>query len=268
MKSIPLAVLAVSLPALALAQNGLPSSKATADVSTLVKCTMTTQTVNDGAASLPATCVDLYTGAAVATENQWIEIMAKPVKLSNSQSLFVSPSLVSGLYTRTRTKTNTGETSTATAMGAVYLRAVLVPDGGGAPIVAAPLTSCAGGVLGCAELESGNWGVILDSRIQSLTQELSACVVDVTSIPGTSDGTCTFTSTIDLLLQTTSANSFNFVFPKVGQGTYELRVYAAVGSGATVVASGTSGGTAVGAAAFGVGSVLVESVRLVHDFEF
>ena len=268
MKKYALAALAVSLPAAAFAQNGLPSSKATADISTLVKCTMSTQTLNDGTAAVPGSCVDLYTGASVATDNQWIEIMSKPVKLSNSQSLFVSPSLVSGLYTRTRTKTNTAETSTATAMGAVYLRAVLVPAAGGEAIVAAPLTSCAGGVLGCTQGDNGNWGVILDSRIQTLTQELSACVVDVTSIAGTDDGTCTFTSTIDLLLQTTSANTFNFVFPSVGQGTYELKVYAAVGSGATVVASGTSGGTAVGAAAFGVGSVLVESVRLVHSFEF
>lgn len=263
MKRFLLALVVIAVSTAALAQNGLPSSKATADISTLVKCHMTTATNDDGTAVLPSSCVDLYTGATVATENEWIEIMSKPMKLSNSQSLFVSPSLVSGLYTRTRTKTTTGSTSTAVAEGAVYLKAVLVPRDGSPVIVAAPISACANGILGCSQV-SGDWGVILDSRLQSLTQELSQCVIDVTSIPGTNDGTCTFTSTIDLILSTTSANTFNFIFPKVGQGIYDVKVYAAVGSSAYVIGSGS----AVGAAAFGLGSMQVESVRLVQDFEF
>jgi hypothetical protein len=39
------------------AQSGLPSSKATADVNTLVKCNMTTATTDDGTAVIPASCV-------------------------------------------------------------------------------------------------------------------------------------------------------------------------------------------------------------------
>jgi hypothetical protein len=245
--------------------EGLPSSKATADVSTLVKCTMTTAETLDETAVLPASCVDLYTGATVATENQWIPIMSKKVKLSNSQSVFVSPSLVTGLYTRTRTKTATGSTSTAQAMGGVYLRATLVPDAGGPEIAAAPLSQCASGIFGCIAPETGKWGVILDSRVQTLSQSLSACVIDVTSIPGTNDGSCTFTSSIDLVLKTTSAHTFNFIFPSVGQGTYTLKLYAAVASDASII---EGSGAAVGAAAFGVGSMMAESVRLVHDFEF
>lgn len=258
-------VVVLALSVLSFAQ-GLPSSKATADISTLVKCTMSTAQADDDPTILPASCVDLYTGASVATDRQWIQIMEKPMKLSNSQSLFVTPSLVTGLYTRTRTKTTTGSTSTAVAMGAVYLKAQLVrPDG--SVIVAAPLTACADGILGCDNLGTvgdPDWGVLLNSRIQSLTQELSQCVIDVTSIEGTNDGTCTFTSTIDLLLNTTSAHSFGFIFPNVGQGTYKVQVWAAVGSSAEVIGSGT----AVGAAAFGLGSMQVESVRLVHDFAF
>jgi hypothetical protein len=141
-------------------------------------------------------------------------------------------------------------------MGAVYLRVVLTPASGGADIVAAPLTSCAGAILGCQEVDGG-WGLILDSRIQTLTQEISTCVVD-------GGGSCTFTSIIDLVLNTSSANTFNFIFPNVGQGVYTLKVYAAVGSDATVVGSGS----AVGAAAFGLGTVTAEVVRLVHDFSF
>lgn len=258
---LSLTVLALVLSAsAAFAQNGLPSSKATAQINTLVKCTMSTTTSNDGDAVLPQSCVDLYTGASVATADQWIEIMAKDVKLSNSQSLFVSPSLATGLYTRTRTRTSTGSTSTAQAMGAVYMRAVLVPANGGPVIVAAPLTQCTSSMFGCQEVEAGKWGVVLDSRIQTLTQSLSECTV----IVGDQTGTCSFTSIIDLVLQTASANTFNFVFPSVGQGTYRLKIYAAVGAGSSVIGDGS----AVGASVFGLGSVLAESVRLVHNFEF
>ncbi len=262
MRKFVLSVLAIGLlaaPTFAAAE-GLPSSKATADVNTLVKCTMSTDTYNDAGVQIPASCVDLFTGASVDTVGGWIEIMSKAVKLSNSQSLFVSPSLVSGLYTRTRTKTQTGSTSTAEAMGAVYLRAVLTPASGGADIVAAPLNLCTSSIFGCAAPETDKWGVVLDSRIQTLTQALSDCTVVV----GDLQGTCSFTSIIDFVLKTASANTFNFIFPNVGQGTYTLKIYAAVGSSASILGSGT----AVGAAAFGLGSVTAESVRLVHDFEF
>jgi hypothetical protein len=93
-------------------------------------------------------------------------------------------------------------------------------------------------------------------------QNISSCTV---MIDGGGTGTCDFTSIIDFVLQTASANTFNFIFPNVGQGVYTLKVYAAVGSSASILAGS---GTAVGAAAFGLGSVTAESVRLVHDFTF
>ncbi len=265
MRRVYLLIVLVCFAVTAALGEGLPSSKATADVNTIVKCKVST--ANPDGEVLPNGCNELYTGAPVVTDGKWIEIMSKPVKLSNSQSVFVSPSLVTGLYTQTRTKTVTGGTSTATAMGGVYLRAVLVPFGGGTPIPAAPLSACPPGIFGCIAPEANKWGVILDSRVQTLSQSLSACVIDVTSIAGTNDGSCTFTSTIELILKTTSAHTFNFIFPGVGQGSYDLKIYAALDSNAIVSATAPNGGAAVGAAIFGVGSVLVESVRLVHDFE-
>lgn len=248
--------LAFSAPAAA--QNGTPSSKATAALNTLVRCTMSA--VSNEGITLPATCVDLFSGAAVPVAGGvWIEIASTPVKLSSSQSLFVTPSLITGLYTRTRTKTTDGSTSTAQAEGAVYLRAVLI-DSNGRQIVAEPLARCSASILGCTQ-KSNYWGVVLDSRIQTLTQDITACTVLVDSITGT----CDFTSTLDFVLQTASANSFTLIFPNVGQGVYTLKVYAGVGSDASIIA-GT--GTAVGAAAFGLGTVTAETVRFVHGFEF
>jgi hypothetical protein len=248
--------LAITTPAAA--QNSTPSSKATADVNTLVRCTMSA--VSTEGITLPASCVDLFSGDAVpVVGGTWVEIASKTVKLSNSQSLFVSPSLVSGLYTRTRTKTQDGSTSTAEAQGAVYLRAALI-DSNGTEIVAEPLARCSASIFGCTQ-KSNHWGVVLDSRIQTLTQDITSCTV---LVDGGATGTCDFTSTIDFILQTASANTFNFIFPNVGQGVYTLKVYAGVGSDASIIGSGT----AVGAAAFGLGSVTAESVRLVHDFVF
>jgi hypothetical protein len=125
--------------------------------------------------------------------------------------------------------------------------------------VAFPVAACTSTVLGCQSIGNG-FGVTLDSRVQTLTQSLSDCVVNV----GLTTGTCSFTSTIGLVLQTTSAHSFNFIFPNVGVGTYSVEIQMAVNSDAQVSGSGS----AVGAAAFGLGSVTVDVVRLVHDFSF
>jgi hypothetical protein len=85
--------------------------------------------------------------------------------------------------------------------------------------------------------------------------------VTVSGLAGT--GTCDFTSTIQLILQTTSAHGYNFIFPNVGVGTYSIQ--AAADSGAVV---NTRTGSAVGGAAYGLGSVTIESVRMVHSFSF
>jgi len=50
--------------------------------------------------------VDLFSGAAVTpTPDSFIPIMTTSIKVSNSQSLFVTPSLVTGLYTNTAVQT-------------------------------------------------------------------------------------------------------------------------------------------------------------------
>src|SRR5215470_4473637 len=104
--------------------QGTPSSKATAAINTSVGCVVKgTSNIGD---PVPIDCHDIFSGASVnVTPDNFAEIMKTTVKVSNSQSLFVSPSLVTALYTNTKTKTSTGGTSTATAMGSVYMRAVL-----------------------------------------------------------------------------------------------------------------------------------------------
>jgi hypothetical protein len=164
------------------------------------------------------------------------------------------------LYTQTKTKTSPGTTSTATAEGGVFLRAIVTNQATGAVTVGWPVAACTADILGCHADNNGTFGVTLDTRVQTLTQSISDCIVTV----GTTTGSCTFDLTTDLILKTTSAHTFNFIFPAVGVGTYSVEIQAAVNAGASVGGLGT----AVGAAAYGLGSLTVESVRLVHDFSF
>lgn len=249
----------VALTASAFAQ-GTPSSKATAAINTGVGCTIATQSTIVGD-TFPQTCHDIFTGASVpVTADNFATIMSSTIKVSNSQSLFISPSLVAGLYTQTKARTSPGTTSTAIAEGGVFLRAIVTNQATGAVTIGWPVAACTADILGCHADSAGTFGVTLDTRVQTLTQSISDCIVTV----GTTTGSCTFDLTTDLILQTTSAHTFNFIFPSVGVGTYSVEIQAAVNAGASV--SGL--GTAVGAAAYGLGSLTVESVRLVHDFAF
>lgn len=101
-------------PGLAIAQNA--SSKASAAINTAVGCTVSNATTIGTA---PLSCHDIFSGASVpVTPDNFVTIMSTPMKVSASQSLFASPSLVTGLYTSTTTKSHTGSTSTATASAA------------------------------------------------------------------------------------------------------------------------------------------------------
>jgi hypothetical protein len=234
------------------------SSKATAAINTAVYCTSSASTsIGD---TLPVNCHDIFSGASVpTTPDNFVPAMSATVKVSNSQSLFVSASMVTGLYTNTRTKTSPGTSSTASAFGGVYERAVLLDGNGNIVATAYPVAACSGDILGCQQVGAQGYGVVLDSRLQTLTQSLSDCVVTV----GTTSGSCSFSLTTDLILNTTSAHTFNFIFPNVGQGTYTVQIQDAVNTSAT-----QTNGTAVAGAAFGLGSVTIESVRMVHDFSF
>lgn len=267
-------LLALAVMSLTSVMSFAQSSKATAAVNTAVWCTYTTAGSASDTGVLPVTsCVDLFSGAKVTpTPDNFIPIMDATIKVSNSQSLFVTPSLVTGLYTNTAVKTKTsggtGSTSTAMAMGGVYMRAVLKDSGGNIVAIGYPVADCGNPNVpfGCAETQSGDYGVILDSRIQTLSQTLSGCTTFDTN--GNPTGTCSFDLTTQLILQTASSHTFGLIFPNVGVGTYTVEVQAAVDSNATVTTSGGASGYAVGASAFGLGSVTVESVRLVHDFSF
>ena len=206
---------------------------------------------------------------------QWFTVMNASVKTSTNKTLFVSPSLVTGLYTNTQVKGGSSGTSqTATAVASVAVRVLL------------DCSNCVG--VGLAQTPAATFtaagypdvagsGIVFDARIQQMTATLgsvitSTCITDLT--------TCT-PEQIDLILSTTSAHSFNFILPTVGSGTHTITVQARLDAGnvcynnlGTVTTCdsssviNTSLASSVSSAVFGLGSVTVVPVQLAPGFSF
>jgi hypothetical protein len=175
----------------------------------------------------------------------WVNVMSASIKTSSVADLFVSPALVTGLFTSTTVKGNaTGSTSSAVSSGKVEVR-VLLDE-----------------VAGRAYPDTTGGGVTFDARVQTLTANLgfifTQCIAQ--GLTG-----CALTpEQITLSLDTTSAHSFSFILLNVGTGIHTIKVQARAGS----ASSGTNGGVAISNALYGLGSLTVESVRLVNSFSF
>ena len=216
-------------------QSGTPSSKATATINTVSVCATSTSS-----GSSPFDCT--------STSGQWVNVgPSTTIKTSNVADLFVGVSLVTGLFTSTQVVGHgDGSKSSATAMGGVTLRVVL-DDG-----------------TNTTYPDNGN-GVTFDQRIQTLSANLGNIFTDCFAQGGTTGTGCTLTpEQITLVLDTTSAHSYNYILLNVGSGVHTLQVQAQINSDAT----GLNGGVAVSEAMFGLGSVTVEAVRLVNSFSF
>jgi hypothetical protein len=192
-----------------------------------------------------AGCSSNSTVSMLPCVDAWVDVTpALTIKTSNSTSLFVDASLVTGLYTSTQVKgNNTGATSSATAAAGVHVRVLL------------------DGVVYAYPDQLGS-GITFDSRVQTLTANLGNIF---TSACAASPATCTLTAEqITLVLDTSSAHSFNFILLNVGAGTHTVQVQAQTDAHSTA----STGGVAISNAVYGPGSVTIDAVRLVHDFSF
>ncbi|HZC23684.1 MAG TPA: hypothetical protein VE866_10135 [Candidatus Binatia bacterium] len=206
---------------------------------------------------------------------QWFTVMNASVKTSTNKTLFVSPSLVTGLYTNTQVKGGSSGTSqTATAVASVAVRVLL--DCSNCVAVGTVQTPAAM-FTAAGYPDAAGSGIVFDARIQQMTATLgsvitSTCITDLT--------TCT-PEQIDLILSTTSAHSFNFILPTVGSGTHTITVQARLDAGnvcynnlGTVTTCDSTGvintslASSVSSAVFGLGSVTVIPVQLAPGFSF
>lgn len=245
-----------------------------------------------GTSTSPQGAAGTYTGSAVcassssgltpsmqtctdnANNGLWFTVMNTSVKTSTTTDLFISPSLVTGLYTETLVKgSNSGTSQTAAATGSVAVRVLIDCSNCAAPGSA---QSGSANYTAAGQPDPDGSGVVFDARIQQLTATLGQVIT--TSCLTTN--TCT-NEQIDLVLNTTSAHSFNFILLNVGSGTHTITVQARLDAGqlctnnnnngtggVTCTTVNTSLGSSVAAALFGVGSVIVQPVHLGPSFSF
>lgn len=184
------AVISLAISSSAIAAVGHPSAKATVKVGNIA-------------------IID-------AKEMGWTTILSNTIKTANKKDLFIDVSLECGLYTDTKVDSLGGIEDRAEAEAAVQVR-VLV-DG----VEALP------GVINFARRSQ-----ILIAEFQGLLtdEDGNVCLsVDANdpNLPITIDEDCLRPEILELILDTMTANSFNFIFPDVNSGVRTIEVQAKI----------------------------------------
>ena len=141
------------------------------------------------------------TGSASASGSS--SFLSGTIKQSGAanKSLLISGSLQTSLLTQTTVQSSNGSKSTSVAFGSIVVTPTVTDSSGVQRQVYPP-------------------SVVFNARLQSLTANLLGlgCTANLT----TGAITCTSPEVIGLLLSTTSANSFNFLAPNLGEGVYTV----------------------------------------------
>ncbi len=222
-----------------------PSAKATAAVDELVALQTVITTNLEGALSGP-----------------WTTILSQQIKMANQKDLFIDASLECGNYTDTLVRSKDNVLDSSTAISAVRVRVVIDPATLGTGAGPGPSGSFAlpdNGLAFAGSPGSGvaGSGVTYCSRLQTLSAKLQG----ILSCPAGAaiPGACTTTpEEIELLLNTLSANAFNFIAPNLTTGVHVVEVQAIGVVNATAVS-----GSATAKAFAGAGSVTIEAVRMI-----
>ena len=248
-------VLVVALGAGAvLAQNGIRASKATAKVSELTLLEWEPEAPSD---TLPGDMeesipVDPY-------EGDWTILLTQNIKTPNQKDLIIDVSLETGLYTRTHVKSKRNyegdpNWDSSTAHAKVMVRVGV--DGEYAE-------------LGLNVEEAGvafPRAVTFNEREQTLSAKFmgifTAECIEVDPVSGnvTLNYTCLEPEELELILNTLSANSFNFVVADLTPGNHIITVEA------KIIANGAADeGKFEAMALVGQGSVVIELVRMIQN---
>lgn len=270
------------LASVASAQNSSSPQGGTAIYNGAAACVGSSFQSASNTGLLPPPCTD------GSKNGSWFTVMTASLKASTNKTFFVSPSLVTGLYTNTQVSGKTSgnpSSETATSVASVAVRVLLDCVGcanAGQPQVGNASWAMAGYPdAGSGLANQGGSGIIFDARIQQLTATLGQAITT---------GCLTFTTTlsntcppevIDLILDTTSAHTFNFILPEVGAGQHTVTIQARLDAGdicystkgyittcSTNQVVNTTLASSISAAVFGLGSVTVIPVQLAPGFSF
>jgi len=232
---------AVTLVAAAIAGSSGASAQSAGSFSAAVSNVAIIPTIVCDAGTT-STTNPLYCGN---TTSQFLQLQ---IKVSNgNSSLLVGGSLETSILTNTST-TGGGGKQQASATGSVIV--TMLVDGQSAPVGCT--SACP---IGLAYPPT----VTFDERMQSLTTNLGSICSTVLGVI-----TCTTPESIQLILSTTSAHSFNFIVPLLAGGTHTIQfmITASTDATASSLLAGSQATVAVG-----VGSLTAQVVKTLTPFD-
>ena len=186
---------------------------------------------------------------STSCEKNAANFLSAQIKTSNGgDSLLLTASLESTILTDTAVSGGNGK-QTATAEGSVFVTTTV--DGVEAPVGCT--TGCPNGVAYPPE-------VTMNERSQTLSANLGDICTTVNSVVS-----CTTPESIELVLSTTSANSFTFVVPNISQGVHTVDLNIGVSTTATTSSSLNAG--ALVDVGVGVGTFVAQVVKAQTPFD-
>ena len=210
------------------AQSGTPSAKATMQMG-----------------NIAVMAAHLGPGS---TKSNWSTVMMGIMKTSQQKDMVMTASMEVGLYTRTLVRSKLGTPDTSSATAGVEVRMV-VDAGTPNERIAYP------------------GPVIFGRRTQELTATFQGLIDGCQTVdPATGsviiDPTCVRPEELQLVLDTTNANSFVFGLDDMGAGVHDVKMQARMSLNTTVQT-----GDAEARCVMGKGSMSVEEVRLVKGMQ-
>jgi hypothetical protein len=201
------------------------------------------QAAGQPAAQFAFATSDLDLIKSTSGTNGWVTILAAQLKTPASKEVSLSASLEAGLYTQTLVSSKNLKKDTSTASVAIQVQALI----DGQPMPPGTVTYAARTQTLSATLEGA----------------IAGCLTTVTNADGTTsiilDPNCVTPETIELILTTLNAASFNFVASNVPVGTHTISLQARITS-TTSVDTGTASATAL----VGKGTMVASIVRAVR----
>ena len=196
---------------------------------------------------IPISVLDSSTQSVDASgEPEWTTLLSNTIHTSNQKSLFVDVSLECGLFTRTLVKSKGGTKDTSASNATIQVRVMV--DG--------------------EEAYPGT--VVFASRMQQLSAVFQGLLTDadgnvcLSADPDTGaitiDEDCLEPEELELILDTMTANSFNFITHPLESGVHSIDIQVRIDTGASF-----QEGQAEAAATIGKGLFTVEEVRLIKN---
>ena len=204
----------------------------------------------------PAACPD-----GSMEDTGWVTVQRTFIKTPNGKELSFDAALQCGLVTFTQVKSKGGDKDGAQAEARIAVRIKITNLASGS---LDPIPGSVHFAIPLGDDGSSDTGVTYCHRLQRLEAVfqgiIEGCIVD-----GLIDITdeCLEPEEVSLLLETLTATSFNFLSANEVSGVKMLEVQARATAATELF--GTELGSAKGEAFVGLGSLIVETIRLIKD---